>query len=107
MESTLSRTAASLGVQLAALVVIVAPAAAVTCESPAATVVSVQGTVDARRVGAAEWQPVSMDEKLCAGDSVRTAVTLDEIGNTACFIQLGIHFIDLTRNSQVAPKLFF
>jgi len=48
-------------------------AAAATCEPPAATVVSVQGTVEAKRAGAASWGPVAMDEKFCAGDTLRTA----------------------------------
>ena len=46
---------------------------ATTCEPPAATVVSVQGAVEAKRADAADWQPVAMDDKFCPGDSVRTS----------------------------------
>lgn len=54
---------------------IVARVHAETCEPPAATVVSVQGAVEAKRVGAAAWQPVVLEDRLCAGDSVRTGAS--------------------------------
>lgn len=60
-------------VALAAVEMTAAAARASTCEPPAATVVSVQGPVEAKRVGAADWQPVAMDDKFCAGDTVRTS----------------------------------
>ncbi len=47
-------------------------AAASTCAEPAATVVSVQGVVEAQRVGRSVWEPVAIDDSFCAGDSLRT-----------------------------------
>jgi len=51
----------------------VGPASASPCDPPAATVVSVQGAVDAKRVGETDWRPVGMEDKFCAGDTVRTS----------------------------------
>lgn len=45
--------------------------AAATCDPWTARVVSVQGTVEARRAGETLWQPVRFDETYCAGDSIR------------------------------------
>ena len=42
-----------------------------SCEPPAATVTSVQGTVEAKRVGAAQWQPVRLNDTYCPGDEIR------------------------------------
>ena len=42
-----------------------------SCEPPAATVTSVQGTVEAKRVGAAQWQPVRLNDTSCPGDEIR------------------------------------
>jgi Flp pilus assembly protein TadD len=47
----------------------VTPAA--TCEKPAARVVSVQGTVEARRGTAMQWQPVTLNDTYCPGDTIR------------------------------------
>jgi tetratricopeptide (TPR) repeat protein len=41
------------------------------CERPAATAVSVQGSVEARRTSAGQWQALHLNDKLCAGDEVR------------------------------------
>src|SRR5262249_7896187 len=46
-----------------------APAA--TCEKPVAKVVSVQGTVEAQRVGDTQWQPVQLHDTYCPGDTLR------------------------------------
>jgi tetratricopeptide (TPR) repeat protein len=42
-----------------------------SCETPAATVTSVQGTVEAKRVGDAQWQPVHLHNTYCPGDEIR------------------------------------
>jgi len=42
-----------------------------SCETPAATVTSVQGTVEAKRVGDTQWQPVHLHETYCPGDEIR------------------------------------
>ncbi len=42
-----------------------------TCEKWVAKAVSVQGTVEARRAGATEWQPVKLNETYCPGDVIR------------------------------------
>ncbi|MGH6899552.1 MAG: FecR family protein, partial [Geminicoccaceae bacterium] len=41
------------------------------CEPAAARVVSVQGTVELQRAGAAVWMAASLDDELCLGDTVR------------------------------------
>ena len=46
-------------------------AAAATCDTPAATMVSVQGTVESQRVGESGWQPAVLNDTFCAGDMVR------------------------------------
>src|SRR2546428_2124364 len=48
----------------------VAPAAK-PCEPAPARAVSVQGTVEARRVAQPEWQPVKLNDTFCPGDSIR------------------------------------
>ena len=42
-----------------------------TCEEWVAKVVSVQGTVQARRAGETEWAPVRLDDTYCPGDMIR------------------------------------
>jgi len=42
-----------------------------SCPDVDATVVSVQGTVEAKRVQATAWQPVQLNETYCPGDAVR------------------------------------
>jgi tetratricopeptide (TPR) repeat protein len=42
-----------------------------TCEEWVAKIVSVQGTVQARRAGATEWVPVKLYDTYCAGDMIR------------------------------------
>jgi tetratricopeptide (TPR) repeat protein len=42
-----------------------------TCQPPVATVVSVQGTVEAQRVGDTQWQPVQLQDTYCPGDQIR------------------------------------
>src|SRR5919109_1227123 len=46
-----------------------APAA--TCETPVAKVVSVQGTVEAQRMGDTQWRPVQLNDTYCPGDTLR------------------------------------
>ncbi|MGA9535676.1 MAG: hypothetical protein WBR24_07175, partial [Desulfobacterales bacterium] len=58
-----------LSVAVAALLPCLANAA--TCDKPAATMVSVQGTVESQRVGESGWQPAVLDETFCAGDMIR------------------------------------
>jgi tetratricopeptide (TPR) repeat protein len=41
------------------------------CEPWAATLVSVQGTVEARRAGQAQWQPARLNDTFCAGDRIQ------------------------------------
>jgi tetratricopeptide (TPR) repeat protein len=41
------------------------------CEPAAARVVSVQGTVELQRAGAAVWMAATLDEALCLGDAIR------------------------------------
>lgn len=47
------------------------PASAQTCDRPVATVTSVQGTVEAKRQGEAQWQPVVLNNTYCPGDMLR------------------------------------
>jgi len=42
-----------------------------SCETPAATVTSIQGTVEAKRVGDTQWQPVHLHDTYCLGDEIR------------------------------------
>ena len=44
---------------------------AATCETPVATMVSVQGTVESQRVGESGWQPAVLNDTFCPGDMVR------------------------------------
>lgn len=46
-------------------------AVAKTCEKPVAVAVSVQGEVNARKGGAADWEPVRRKDAFCPGDAVR------------------------------------
>ena len=46
-------------------------AQAETCEKPVAKVVSVQGTVESQRVGATQWQAVTLNDAFCPGDKIR------------------------------------
>jgi tetratricopeptide (TPR) repeat protein len=48
-----------------------ATARADSCESPAATVVSVQGTVELRKAGSEDWYPADLNAAICVGDTVR------------------------------------
>jgi len=45
--------------------------AAETCEQWVAKVVSVQGTVEVRRVGETQWQPAKLNDTYCPGDVIR------------------------------------
>jgi tetratricopeptide (TPR) repeat protein len=47
------------------------PAAAQTPGGAIARAVSVQGTVDARRAGQTQWQPVKLNDTYAAGDTIR------------------------------------
>jgi hypothetical protein len=47
------------------------PSPAQTQEQWVAKVVSVQGTVQARRVGETQWQPVKLNDTYGAGDTIR------------------------------------
>jgi tetratricopeptide (TPR) repeat protein len=42
-----------------------------TCEKWVAKAVSVQGTVEARRTGDTQWQPVKLNDTYCPGDAIR------------------------------------
>ncbi len=42
-----------------------------TCEQWVAKIVSVQGTVESRRGGGTQWQPVTLYDTYCAGDMIR------------------------------------
>ena len=44
---------------------------AVTCEKPIATVVSVQGSVEAQRVSETQWQQAKLNDTFCPGDKLR------------------------------------
>src|SRR5712691_1496978 len=44
---------------------------AATCEKPVAKVASVQGTVEAQRMGDTQWQPVQLNDTYCPGDTIR------------------------------------
>jgi len=44
---------------------------AATCETAVAKVVSVQGTVEAQRVGDTQWQLVQLNDTYCPGDTLR------------------------------------
>jgi Cytochrome c biogenesis factor len=44
---------------------------AADCTDPLGHLVSVEGAVELQRAGAADWQPATLDEALCAGDTVR------------------------------------
>ncbi len=44
---------------------------AAECHPIVATVVSVQGSVEVRRVNVEQWQPVSLHDIFCAGDRIR------------------------------------
>ena len=44
---------------------------AAECEQPVAVAVSVQGEVNARKEGAANWEPVRRKDAFCPGDTVR------------------------------------
>ncbi len=46
-------------------------AQAESCEKWVAKAVSVQGTVEARRTGDTQWQPVKLNDTYCAGDVIR------------------------------------
>jgi hypothetical protein len=45
---------------------------AATCEKPIAKAVSVQGSVEAQRVGETQWQQVKLNGTFCPGDKLRT-----------------------------------
>ncbi len=45
--------------------------AAESCESPVAQIVSIQGSIELRRVNETIWQQAAMNSTLCAGDMVR------------------------------------
>jgi tetratricopeptide (TPR) repeat protein len=63
----------SLTVCLSFAIVSLFPCAALaeTCEQWVGKVVSVQGTVESRRVGETEWQPVKLNDTYCPGDVIR------------------------------------
>lgn len=44
---------------------------AATCEQWIAKAVSVEGSVEVRKVGEARWQPVKLDDTFCPGDTIR------------------------------------
>ncbi len=47
------------------------PVLAADCDPSVATAVSVQGSVEVRRVSVTRWQPVSLNDPFCSGDRIR------------------------------------
>ena len=45
--------------------------AAESCESPVAQIVSIQGSIEVRRVNESSWRQAAMNATLCAGDMIR------------------------------------
>jgi tetratricopeptide (TPR) repeat protein len=45
---------------------------AATCEKPIAKAVSVQGSIEAQRVGETQWQQVKLNDTFCPGDKLRS-----------------------------------
>jgi tetratricopeptide (TPR) repeat protein len=41
------------------------------CDTPVAQIVSVQGTVEVKSAGNTQWQPVTLNETFCQGDTIR------------------------------------
>ncbi|MGB6376301.1 MAG: FecR family protein, partial [Syntrophobacteria bacterium] len=58
---------------LSFVIVVLYPGAASAerCEQWVAKVVSVQGTVEVKKVGEARWQPVELNDTYCPGDEIR------------------------------------
>ena len=46
-------------------------ASAAECDPSVATAVSVQGSVEVKRVDATQWQPVTLNDTFCTGDRIR------------------------------------
>src|SRR4029453_19602597 len=69
----MQRSCAHLLLCISALTAVLSPyvALAQTCEKPVATVMSVQGTVQAQRVGDPQWHPVHLHDIYCSGDTLR------------------------------------
>lgn len=72
MQSVYSRRSILL-VCLVFAIALTWPAAAVSqeCEQPAGTAVSVQGVVETQRTGQTGWQPVTLNDTFCPGDTIR------------------------------------
>jgi len=60
-----------IGMSLLAVVLHPSVSSAQTCEKWVAKIASVQGTVEAQRVGDPLWQPVKLDDTYCPGDTLR------------------------------------
>ncbi len=71
MKRILSRTLRVFLISGAVIALLASSPRAETCEKWVAKAVSVQGTVEARRVGATEWKPVKLNETYCPGDVIR------------------------------------
>ncbi|MGH8718710.1 MAG: hypothetical protein ACREV0_07190, partial [Burkholderiales bacterium] len=41
------------------------------CEPPVGEIVSVQGSIELRRAGEAQWQAAKLNDTVCAGDTIR------------------------------------
>lgn len=54
-----------------AVFLLICEADAETCKEWVAKVVSVQGSVQARKAGETEWRPVKLNDTYCAGDMIR------------------------------------
>jgi tetratricopeptide (TPR) repeat protein len=67
----LHMTAVLTAAALLAFTLLPSPAVGGACEEWTAKVVSVQGIVEARAVGGAEWESVSLDDTFCPGDVLR------------------------------------
>jgi len=71
--------------------------AAQGCEAWLAKLVSVQGTVEARRAGDPRWSPVRLDELFCSGDSIQVG----ERGRAAILLRTGGVF-RLNQNTTIS-----
>ncbi len=58
---------------LSCMIVLLVPCASIaaSCEQWVAKAVSVQGSVEARRVGETQWQKVELNDTFCPGDKIR------------------------------------
>ncbi|MEE8206824.1 MAG: FecR family protein, partial [Nitrospinaceae bacterium] len=60
-----------IGLNFAIVLLFPHTSSAATCEKSIAKAVSVQGNVEAQRVGETQWQPVKLNDTFCPGDKLR------------------------------------